>query len=81
MAGILVFVEQRNGVIRQASLQAISEAHRQAGGDVAAVLVGSGIGDAAAGLGVAAVAYLAGCGGFFSLTLPTPSATLIGRPV
>jgi len=51
MAGILVFVEQRNGVIRQASLQAISEAHRQAGGDVAAVLVGSGIGDAAAGLG------------------------------
>lgn len=51
MAGILVFVEQRSGVIRQASLQAVSEAHRQAGGDVAAVLVGSGIGDAAAGLG------------------------------
>jgi len=51
MAGILVFVEQRNGVIRQASFQAISEAHRQAGGDVAAVLVGSGVGDAAAGLG------------------------------
>ncbi len=51
MAGILVFVEQRNGDIRQASLQAISEAHRQAGGDVAAVFVGSGIGDAAAGLG------------------------------
>jgi len=51
MAGILVFVEQRNGVIRQASGQAISEAHRQTGGDVAAVLVGSGIGDAAAGLG------------------------------
>jgi len=51
MAGILVFVEQRNGVIRQASLQAISEAHRQSGGDVAAVLAGSGIGGAAAGLG------------------------------
>jgi electron transfer flavoprotein alpha subunit len=51
MAGILVFVEQRNGVVRQASFQAISEAHRQSGGDVAAVLVGSGIGDAAAGLG------------------------------
>jgi len=51
MAGILVFVEQRNGVVRQASLQAVSEAHRQAGGDVAAVLVGSGIGGAAAGLG------------------------------
>ena len=51
MAGILVFVEQRNGVVRQASLQAVSEANRQAGGDVAAVLVGSGIGDAAAGLG------------------------------
>ena len=51
MAGILVFVEQRNGVVRHASLQAVSEANRQAGGDVAAVLVGSGIGDAAAGLG------------------------------
>jgi electron transfer flavoprotein alpha subunit len=51
MAGILVFVEQRTGVVRQASLQAISEAHRQAGGDVAAVLAGSGVGDAAAGLG------------------------------
>lgn len=51
MAGILVFVEQRNGVVRQASLQAISEARRQAGGDVAAVLVGSGVGGAAAGLG------------------------------
>ena len=61
MAGILVFVEQRNGVIRQASLQAISEAHRQAGGDVATVLVGSGVGDAAAGLGAfgAAKVYLA----------------------
>jgi electron transfer flavoprotein alpha subunit len=51
MAGILVFVEQRNGEIRKASLQALSEAHRQAGADVAAVFVGSGIGDAAAGLG------------------------------
>ena len=51
MAGILVFVEQRNGVNRQASLQALSEAHRQVGGDVAAVLVGSEISDAAAGLG------------------------------
>jgi electron transfer flavoprotein alpha subunit len=61
MAGILVFVEQRNGVIRQASLQAISEAHRQAGGDVAAVLVGSGVGNAAAGLGAygAAKVFLA----------------------
>ena len=61
MAGILVFVEQRNGVIRQASLQAISEAHRQASGDVAAVLVGSGVGDAAAGLGAygAAKVYVA----------------------
>ena len=61
MAGILVFVEQRNGVIRQASLQALSEANRQAGGDVAAVLVGSGVGDAAAGLGAygAAKAFVA----------------------
>jgi electron transfer flavoprotein alpha subunit len=56
MAGILVFVEQRNGVIRQASLQALSEANRQAGGDVTAVLVGSEIGDLAAGLGASGAA-------------------------
>jgi electron transfer flavoprotein alpha subunit len=53
MAGILVFVEQRDGEIRKASLQAVSEARRHggAGGEVTAVLVGAGIGDAAAGLG------------------------------
>ena len=53
MAGILVFVEQRDSEIRKASLQAVSEAKRQngAGGQVTAVLPGSGIGDAAAGLG------------------------------
>ncbi len=54
MAGILVFVEQRNGEIRKASLQALSEAKRQAaaaGWSVSAVLPGSGVGDAAAGLG------------------------------
>jgi len=53
MAGILVFVEQRDGEIRKASLQALSEAKRQggAGGAVTAVLPGSGVGDAAAGLG------------------------------
>ena len=50
MAGILVFVEQRNSEVRKASLQALSEAKRQ-GGAVNAVLPGSGIGDAAAGLG------------------------------
>ena len=50
MAGILVFVEQRNSEVRKASLQALSEAKRQ-GGAVSAVLPGSGIGDAAAGLG------------------------------
>jgi len=50
MAGILVFVEQRDGEIRKASHQAISEAKRQ-GGMVIAVLPGSGVGDAAAGLG------------------------------
>ena len=50
MAGILVFVEQRGGEIRKASLQALSEAKRQ-GGAVSAVLPGSGVGDAAAGLG------------------------------
>ena len=50
MAGILVFVEQRGGEVRKASLQALSEAKRQ-GGAISAVLPGSGIGDAAAGLG------------------------------
>ena len=50
MAGILVFVEQRNSEVRKASLQALSEAKRQ-GGEVSAVLPGSGIGDTAAGLG------------------------------
>lgn len=48
MAGILVFVEQRNSEIRKASLQAVSEAKRH-GMPVAAVIAGSGIaGDAAA---------------------------------
>ncbi len=45
MAGILVFVEQRDGEIRKASLQAVSEARRLASGPgwpVAAVLVGPG---------------------------------------
>jgi electron transfer flavoprotein alpha subunit len=53
MAGILVFVEQRNNEIRKASLQAVSEAKRQngAGGEVTAVLPGSGVGDPAAGIG------------------------------
>jgi electron transfer flavoprotein alpha subunit len=50
MAGILVFVEQRGGEVRKASLQAVSEAKRH-GGPVSAVLAGSGVGDAAAGLG------------------------------
>jgi len=54
MAGILVFVEQRDGVVRKGSLEALSEARRQASGigwDVAAVLPGQGVGDQAAGLG------------------------------
>ncbi len=54
MSGILVFVEQRDGSIRKASLQALSEAHRQAataGWDVAAVVPGSGIEEAATSLG------------------------------
>ena len=50
MAGILVFIEQRNSEIRKASLQALSEAHRQ-GSEVTAVLVGAGVAGAAAGLG------------------------------
>ncbi len=54
MAGILVFIEQRDGSIRKGSLQALSEAKRQAaakGWPVAAVLPGSGISGEAAGLG------------------------------
>jgi len=54
MAGILVFVEQREGKVRKASLQALSEAKRQAataGWSVSAVLPGSGMGDPAASLG------------------------------
>ncbi len=51
MAGILVFVEQRNGEIRTASLQALSEARRLGAGPVSAVLPGSGIAGSAAGLG------------------------------
>jgi electron transfer flavoprotein alpha subunit len=50
MAGILVFVEQRGGEVRKASLQALSEAKRQ-GGAVSAVLPGAGVAEAAAGLG------------------------------
>ncbi len=54
MAGILVFIEQRDGNIRKGSLQALSEAKRQAaakGWPVAAVLPGSGVKGAAADLG------------------------------
>jgi electron transfer flavoprotein alpha subunit len=51
MAGILVFVEQRNGQIRAASLQAVSQARRLAAGAVSAVLPGSGITGAAGSLG------------------------------
>ncbi len=54
MACILVFVEQRDGEIKKPSLQALSEARRQAAGggwNVCAVLAGSGIAGDAAGLG------------------------------
>jgi electron transfer flavoprotein alpha subunit len=43
MAGILVFIEQRNGEIRAASLQAVSQARRLGAGPVTAVLPGSGV--------------------------------------
>jgi electron transfer flavoprotein alpha subunit len=54
MAGILVFVEQRDGEVRTASLQALSEAKRQAttaGWSVSAVLPGTEVSDKAASLG------------------------------
>ncbi len=54
MASILVFIEQRNGNVRKASVEALSEAKRLASGAglaVNAVLVGHGIGGKAAELG------------------------------
>jgi len=54
MACILTFIEQRDGGIRKASLEALSEAHRLAtanGLHVCAVLVGHGIAGKAAELG------------------------------
>ena len=64
MAGILTIIEQRDGVIRKASLESLSEARRvaaQSGWPVAAVLIGSGVGGAAAELGKygAATVYVA----------------------
>ncbi len=47
----LVFIEQRDGKIRKASLEALSLASRLAGGPVAAVLPGKGVTGLAAGLG------------------------------
>jgi electron transfer flavoprotein alpha subunit len=47
----LVFIEQREGKIRKASLEALSLARKLAGGPVAAVLPGKGITPLAAGLG------------------------------
>src|SRR5262245_57311746 len=50
-SGILIFVEQRNGAIRKASLEAISEARRQLGGKepVVALIVGENIKPLSAG--------------------------------
>ena len=47
----LVFIEQRDGKIRKASLEALSLARRLAGGPVSAVLAGKGVTPLAAGLG------------------------------
>ncbi|HVE65953.1 MAG TPA: electron transfer flavoprotein subunit alpha/FixB family protein [Thermoanaerobaculia bacterium] len=47
----LVFIEQRDGRIRKASLEALSLARRLAGGPVSAVLAGKGVTTLAAGLG------------------------------
>jgi electron transfer flavoprotein alpha subunit len=47
----LVFVEQRGGKIRKASLECVRLAAKLSGGPVAAVIAGSGIGDAAGELG------------------------------
>ena len=54
MAGILVFIEQRDGAIRKGSFEALSEARRQAAGagwEVAAVLPGSSVASTGGDLG------------------------------
>src|SRR5215471_11827334 len=57
----LVFIEQRDGKIRKASLEALSLARRLGGGPQAAVLPGRGVAALAAGLGKygAGVVYVA----------------------
>jgi electron transfer flavoprotein alpha subunit len=57
----LVFIEQREGKVRKASLEALSLARKLAGGPVAAVLPGKGISALAKGLGAygAGVVYVA----------------------
>jgi electron transfer flavoprotein alpha subunit len=57
----LVFIEQRDGKIRKASLEALSLARKLAGGPVAAVLPGKGVTPLAKGLGAygAGVVYVA----------------------
>src|SRR5258705_5856905 len=57
----LVFIEQREGKIRKASLEALSLARRLSGGPVAAVLTGKGVAALAGGLGKygAGVVYVA----------------------
>jgi electron transfer flavoprotein alpha subunit len=57
----LVFIEQRDGKIRKASLEALSLASKLAGGPVAAVLPGNGVAGLAGGLGKfgAGVVYVA----------------------
>jgi electron transfer flavoprotein alpha subunit len=57
----LVFIEQRDGKIRKASLEALSLARRLAGGPVAAVLSGKGVAGLAKDLGKygAGVVYVA----------------------
>jgi len=57
----LVFIEQRDGKIRKASLEALSLARRLAGGPVAAVLPGKGVAGLAKDLGKygAGVVYVA----------------------
>ena len=47
----LVFIEQRDGKVRKASLEALSLASRLVGGPVSAVIAGKGIADAAGELG------------------------------
>jgi len=85
MGGILVFVEQRDGVIRRASLEALSEARRLAGAagvELTAVIVGEQVAGLAATLGkYGAAKVLLADEGRFSRYSPEGYSAAVGAAV